>query len=108
MTTIEYEKSKFVKEKKYLKLEDTKNLFFSGKNSNNGQNTFFGIWENENYLVIVTLLGNDKISYEYSKDKNIYTDNYIKEYLENNNYIDGISKGVFKKQFQNILRKLEI
>ncbi len=108
MTIIEYEKSKFIKEKRDFELVDTKNIFLKGYNSYDGIKTFFGIWQNKEYLVIVTIISNRTISYEYSLNKGIYTDNYIREYLENNDYVESISKEEFKEKFENILKKLEI
>ena len=108
MTTIEYEKSKFIKEKKDFELVDTKNIFLKGYNPYDGLKTFFGIWQNKYYLVIVTLISDRQISYDYSLDKGIYTDNYIRKYLEDNNYVETISKEQFREQFQKILKKLEI
>ena len=43
MTTIEYEKNKFIKEKKDFELVDTKNIFLKGYNPYDGLKTFFGI-----------------------------------------------------------------
>lgn len=105
---IEYEKDKFLKENHQIEIEDTKNIFLQGRNPYDGRNTYFGIWENKNYLVIATLISGRTISYEYSLDKNIYTECYIKEYLKSNNNVDVISKDIFKEELKRIKAILEI
>lgn len=105
---IEYEKDKFLKENHQIEIEDTKNVFLQGRNPYYRRNTYFGIWENKNYLVIATLISGRTISYEYSLDKNIYTECYIKEYLKSNNNVDVISKDIFKEELKQIKAILEI
>lgn len=103
---IEYEKDKFLKENHQI--EDTKNVFLQGRNPYDGRNTYFGVWKNKGHIVIVTLISDRTIRYEYSLDTNIYTECYIKEYLQSNNHVDAISKDVFKEQLQRITKIFEI
>ena len=105
---IVYEKDKFLKVNHQIEIEDTKNIFLQGRNPYDGRNTYFGIWKNKNYLVIATLISGCTISYEYSLDKNIYTECYIKEYLKSNNNVDVISKDIFKEELKRIKAILEI
>lgn len=105
---IEYEISKFEKEKKQLSINDAKNIFLQGTNPYDGLNTYFGIWTTNNYLVIATLISGRNISYEYYSNKNVYTERDIKEYLEVNKNVKIISKKQFKEQLQRINTILEI
>lgn len=49
---IEYEVSKFIKEKGKFEIEDTKNVFLQGLNPYDGLPTYFGIWVNDKRLFI--------------------------------------------------------
>lgn len=105
---IEYKTSKYVEENHKIEIEDTKNVFLHGKNLYDGLSTYFGIWTNKDYLVIVTLISGRTINYEYSVNKNISTECDIKKYLEFNNYVDVISKDVFKEQLKKVTSILKI
>lgn len=105
---IEYETSKFVKEKKQLEIPDTKNIFLSGKNPYDGLDTYFGIWNNKNTLVIVTIISWRTIYFERYLNTNLYTDSDIKKYLEQNKNVKVITKAEFKKQIDNIRSIMEI
>lgn len=105
---IKYNTSKFVKSIGQLEVEDTKNIFLKGRNSFDNTITYFGIWKNQNYLVIVKVLSDRNINYEYSKMGGIYTENYIKTYLEFNNNVSIISREEFKEQLKKLTEKLEI
>ena len=98
---IEYQVSRYIEENKEIDIEDTKNVFLKGIDPYNGLNTYFGIWSNEECIVIATITSNRCISYEYSLDKSIYTENDIKKYLEKNNNVVAISKDTFVEQLQN-------
>lgn len=105
---IEYETNKFIKEKQKIEINDTKNVFLQGTNAYDGLDTYFGIWENKDCFVIVTLISNRNISYEYSTNKNVYTECDIKRYLENCKNVKVISKSDFTKQLSRIIKILEI
>ncbi len=105
---IEYETSKYVKEKAQIEITDTKNVFLQGKNPYDCLNTYFGIWIKRDGIAIVTITSWRNISYEYSLSKNIYTEQYIKKYLENNKNVKIISKEEFKKEIDHVRSILEI
>ena len=100
---IKYEKNEYKREQCQIEIEDTKNIFLKGINPYDGLSTYFGIWTNEKYIVIVTLISNGNISYEYSLNKNIYTESDIKKYMELNNNVEIISKEKFKNQLQKVI-----
>ncbi len=105
---IKYTVGTYIKEEKELEIEDTKNIFLQGNNPYDGLNTYLGIWTNEKYLLIITLISGRNIRYEYSTNKNIYTYADIKEYLENNKNVKIISRDEFKEQLQKITSILKI
>ena len=80
---IEYETSKYVKEIHKIEIEDTKNVFLQGKNMWDNQDTFFGIWPNNNGLSIVTIISYRTIAYKHYLSTNLSTTNDIKEYFKN-------------------------
>lgn len=105
---IEYETSKFVKETKTIEIEDTKNVFLKGTNPYDGLSTYFGIWRNEEYLVIVTLISGRTISYEYSRSKSIFTEADIRKYLEHNKNVQMISKDAFIAELNKFKQIIKI
>ncbi len=105
---IEYETNKCIKEKQKIEINDTKNVFLQGINPYDGLSTYFGIWINNNYLVIATLISGRNISYEYTSSKSIYTECDIKKYLESNKNVKVISKDDFTKQLLRVAKILEI
>lgn len=105
---IEYEISKFVKEKAQLEIKDTKNVFLQGTNPYDGLNTYFGIWTKKDGLVIVNITSWRNISYKHYLSKNLSTENDIKQYLQYNNNVKTISKDEFKKEIDHIRLILEI
>lgn len=105
---IEYETSIYVKEKAQIEIQDTKNVFLQGKNPYDGLNTYFGIWTKKDGIAIVNITSWCNISYEYSLNKNIYTEQYIKKYLENNKNVKIISKEELKKELDHVRSILEI
>lgn len=100
---IEYETSKFKKEERQIEIEDTKNVFLHGRNPYDMLSTYFGIWTNKEYLMIVTLISNRNISYNYYLSKNINTESDIKKYMELNDNVEIISKEEFKNQLQRVI-----
>lgn len=105
---IKYEISKFVRKKAQIEIKDTKNVFLKGTNPYDGLNTYFGIWTKEDGIAIVNITSWRNIRYEYSLSKKIYTEQYIKKYLENNINVTIISKQEFKKEIDHIRSILEI
>lgn len=105
---IEYRTSKYVTKEKQLEIEDTKNVFLQGTNPYDGLSTYFGIWENEECLVMATLKNDRKVSYEYSTNKHVHTECDIKGFLESSKNVKLISKEAFKKQLARINKILEI
>lgn len=106
---ISYETDKYIKEQHQMEIQDTKNVFLQGRCRYSRLVSYFGIWSNNNYLVIVTLRNNNCINYTfYSKDQNPCTETYIRQYLEENVNVDFISKDIFKEQLQKISLVLEI
>ena len=75
---IEYETSKYVKEKAQIEIQDTKNVFLQGKNPYDGLNTYFGIWTKKDGIAIVNITSWRNISYEYSLSKYIHRTIYKK------------------------------
>ena len=80
---IEYEKNKYVTEIKQLEITDSKNVFLKGKNMYDNLPTYFGIWENNGGLSIVTIIRYCIISYKYYLSTNLSTVCDIQEYLRN-------------------------
>lgn len=105
---IEYEISNFVKEKRSIDIEDTKNVFLTGTNPYDGLDTYFGIWTNKFYLCIVTLISNRCVSYECTFNKNIYTECDIQKYLKDNKNVKVISKAEFIEKLNDFKEKIEI
>lgn len=105
---IEYETSKYVTEKQQLEIEDTKNVFLHGRNNYDGTSTYFGTWTNDEYLVVVTLISGRIVSYEYSLNKNAYTDIDIQHYLRQNKNVEVISRDSFKKELERVTSILKI
>lgn len=105
---IEYETSKYVKEIHKIEIEDTKNVFLQEKNMWDNQDTFFGIWPNNNGLSIVTIISYRTIAYKHYLSTNLSTTNDIQEYFKNSNNVKIISKEQFKKQIDYIKTIFEI
>lgn len=105
---IEYETRKFVGEKKQLNIEDSKNVFLKGTNPYDGLSTYFGIWENDDKLSIVTIISYRNIKYECYLNKALSTESDIREYLMYNNNVKTITKDEFKEQIQYISSILRI
>ncbi len=105
---IKYETSNLVKERRKLDIEDTKNVFLKGTNPYDGLSSYFGIWTNEGYIVIVTIISWRNVNYKCYLNKNLSTENDIKEYLKYNKNVKIISKDEFKEQIDNIRKILKI
>lgn len=105
---IEYQMSKYVKEKKQLEIADTHNIFLSGKNPYDNLPTYFGIWTNKNTLVIVTIISWRTISYKRYLNTNLSTKSDVQEYLEHNKNVQIITRDEFREQIQNIKSIIEI
>lgn len=105
---IEYETRKFIDEKRQLNIEDSKNVFLKGTNPYDGLPTYFGIWQNNNKLSIVTIISYRNIKYASYLNTSLSTENDIKEYLRYNNNVKIIAKDEFKKQIQHINSILRI
>lgn len=105
---IEYETSKYVREKKQLEILDTKNVFLRGKNPYDGLDTFFGVWVNKNTLTIVTIISWHTITYDCYLTTSVSTENAIREYLEHNGKVEIITRAEFKQQIQHIRSIIEI
>ena len=97
---IEYEKNKYVTEIKQLEITDSKNVFLKGKNMYDNLPTYFGIWENNGGLSIVTIIRYCIISYKYYLSTNLSTVCDIQEYLKNSNNVEIINKDEFKEQIE--------
>lgn len=105
---IEYETSKYVKEKKQIEIEDTKNVFLKGINPYDALNTYFGIWTKEDGISIANITSWRNISYKYYLNKNLSTKEDIELYLQHNNNVTVISKEEFKKEIDHVRTILEI
>ena len=105
---IEYETRKFIDEKRQLNIEDSKNVFLKGTNPYDGLPTYFGIWQNNNKLSIVTIISYRNIKYASYLNTSLSTENDIKEYLRYNNNVKVIAKDEFKKQIHHINSILRI
>lgn len=99
---IEYAKNKYVTEIKQLEIKDSKNVFLKGKNMYDNLPTYFGIWENNGGLSIVTIIRYCIISYKYYLSTNLSTVCDIQEYLKNSNNVEIINKDEFKEQINYI------
>lgn len=105
---IEYEKNKHTTETFKFEIEDIKNVFLQGNNMWDNVNSYFGIWESNNRVTVVTITGYKTINYDYCFDTGFSTICYIKEYLGKNNNVKIISKEEFKEQIDHIRKRLEI
>lgn len=105
---IEYETSKYVKEKQQLEIDDINNVFLQGTNPYDGLPTYFGIWKNNNRLVIITIISWRNISYKCYLNINLSTNLDIRDYLEHNKNVKVITRNEFKEQIQHITMLLEI
>lgn len=105
---IEYETSKYLKEKKQLEIEDTKNVFLKGRNMYDNLPTYFGIWVNNGGLSIVTIISYRTINYEYYLNANLSTLCDIREYLRNSKNVEIIGKDEFREQINHIRSIFEI
>lgn len=105
---IEYEKCEYKTETKQIDIEDTKNVFLQGTNQYVGLPTYFGIWNNKNTLVIVTITSYRTINYQRYLSTSLHTECDIEKYLKNNNNVKTITKEEFKKEIENIRELLEI
>ena len=99
---IQYTKSAFIKENQTIEIKNPKNVFLKGKNPYDNLDTYFGIWENNGTLVIVTIISYRTIDYKRYLSTNLHTENDIKHYLEYNNNVVSISKDEFRKQLDFI------
>lgn len=99
---IKYKDDKYIKEKKEIEIEDTKNVFLKGRNKYDNLPTYFGIWENNGGLSIVTIISYRTISYKYYLHESIYTECDIREYLRNNKKVEIIEKDEFKEQLEHV------
>ena len=105
---IEYEKNKYVTEIKQLEITDSKNVFLKGKNMYDNLPTYFGIWENNGGLSIVTIIRYCIISYKYYLSTNLSTVCDIQEYLKHNDSVVIIDRKEFEKQINHIKSIFEI
>lgn len=105
---IEYETSKYVKEKQNIEIEDTKNVFLKGKNIYDNLPTYFGIWLHDGCLSIVTIIRYRTISYKCYLNPNLSTKCDIQEYLKNSNDVEVIERSEFKEQINHITTILKI
>ncbi len=105
---IEYETRKFVDEKRQFNIEDSKNVFLKGINPYDNLPTYFGIWENDNKLSIVSIISYRNIKYGCYLNTNLSTESDIKEYLRYNDNVKIITKDEFKEQIQKINSILRI
>ena len=99
---IEYEKNKYVTEIKQLEITDSKNVFLKGKNMYDNLTTYFGIWEKNAGLSILTIIRYSIIRYKYYLSTNLSTVCDIQEYLRNSNNVEIINKDEFKEQINYI------
>lgn len=105
---IRYTKSDYVREENSIDIKDTKNVFLKGKNPYDGLDTYFGIWENNNTLVIVNIISYRTIGYKRYLNTNLHTECDIRKYLEDNKSVISISRKEFKKQLDHIKEIFEI
>ena len=98
---INYYADTFYKEERILEVKNPKNVFLKGKERFSSKNTLFGIWDNKEGLIIVTIKDQKEIRYDYSCDKNIYTECDIRQYLQQNEDVVKITK----QEFKNVLKK---
>ena len=105
---IEYEVNNFVKEKRTINIEDTKNVFLEGRNIYDNLPTYFGIWLNDGRLSIVTITSYRTISYQSYLNPNLSTKCDIQEYLKNSKDVRVIGKSEFKEQINHITTILKI
>lgn len=105
--TIQY-KVNCVKGMKQIEIEDTKNVFLKGTDFYYEHPTYFGVWNNKNTLVIVTIINWQTIKYKRLLNIDLSTDNDIIEYLKNNNNVTNITKAEFKEQMKYVQEVLEI
>lgn len=99
---IEYEKNKYVTEIKQLEITDSKECIFKRQKYVCNLPTYFGIWENNGGLSIVTIIRYCIISYKYYLSTNLSTVCDIQEYLRNSNNVEIINKDEFKEQINYI------
>ena len=105
---VEYEVKKLCIEHKRIYIEDEYNVFLKGTNPYDGLDTYFGMWKNNDYFVIVTLISNRNISYQSYRTIPANTEKDIKEFLEHNRNVDIISKDQFQEQINKIRKIINI
>ncbi|MBS5857910.1 MAG: hypothetical protein KIC60_05430 [Clostridium sp.] len=105
---IEYEVSKYIKEMQKLEIKDTKNVFLKGRNTYDNLPTYFGIWNNDGILSIVTIISYRTINYKHYLNENLSTKYDIEQYLKCNKNIEIISRNEFKEQIDNIISILSM
>lgn len=105
---IEYEISKYEKEKVQIEIKDTKNVFLKGTNPYDGLSTYFGIWTKEDGISIANITSWRNITYKHYLSKDLSTETEIQLYLQYNNNIEVITKNEFKKEIDHIRSILEI
>ena len=105
---IEYEKNKYVTEIKQLEITDSKNVFLKGKNMYDNLPTYFGIWENNKQISIVTIISYRTVTYKHYLNENLSTICDIQEYFKHNDSVVIIDRKEFEKQINHIKSIFEI
>lgn len=83
-------------------------MFLKGKNTLDNLPTYFGIWDNNGCLSIVTIISYRTITYKYYLNTKLPMESDIQNYLKFNDNIEVISKDEFKSQIEFIKEIMEI
>ena len=100
---IKYDKTEYSRVTHEIDIPDTKNVFLKGTNPYDGLSTYLGIWTNEKYLVVINMISNRNISYDYSLEKAGNTEMDIKKFLEHSKNVKIISRDEFQKKLNNFI-----
>lgn len=103
---IYYKKSKFIQEEYEFEIKDTHNCFLQGQNEKN-ITEFLGIYVTQKYLLIIEIQEQTNIIMKHYKNKSVYTNIDIKDFLRKHNKVKEISKKLFKEKLNNILEVLK-
>lgn len=101
MTKLSYEKPRVVMEQCEFEIEDDKNVFLEGY-CEDGQPCYFGVWQSNKGLRIVTITNHNDIKVQYSLYKSGYVNVDIKKFLSSHNNVNYISKEILFKEINDI------
>lgn len=107
LITIKYKKMEIIDKEYEIQMKDLHHCFLQGKDEDYNTTEYFGIWTTDKELKICEIKNQDTIKIKTFKNKNIYTYNDIRKFLENHNRVMPINKETFMNELTRMLDKIK-